>query len=214
MIFLKSSRNKTKRGFTLVEVMTIIVIMTILTRVVLVNINEAKRKGRDAARLHDITEIAQALDLFVLGGGNVTTLPTIIPEYVSSLDGATWDSFMQTLGLTSRLDPSNNKPFDNATVTWGEPGSLVRSRHAYTFIKIKWVGGGSPPVGTPLLAPLICTQLERKPQSNTPICADDTPSNPFLDSKATFPLGCVESAANIPNFGSNIWVCIKTGYYK
>ena len=53
-----------KKGFTLVELMVVIVIIVMLTRIVLSSFNSAKAKSRDAKRISDMAQIQLALELY------------------------------------------------------------------------------------------------------------------------------------------------------
>ncbi len=50
-----------KRGFTLIELLVVIAIIGLLASVVLASLNTARQKGRDARRLSDLKEIANAV---------------------------------------------------------------------------------------------------------------------------------------------------------
>ena len=51
-------------GFTLVELLIIIAIIGILAAIVLVSLNSARQKGRDAKRIADVRQIMTALQLY------------------------------------------------------------------------------------------------------------------------------------------------------
>ena len=59
--------NKTARGFTLVELLVVIAIIAILAAVIVLIINplELTRRGRDAARLTDLANLQQAINVAV-----------------------------------------------------------------------------------------------------------------------------------------------------
>jgi prepilin-type N-terminal cleavage/methylation domain-containing protein len=56
---------KTKqKGFTLIELLVVIAIIGLLASVVLLALNSARQKSRDAKRLADVRQIASALELY------------------------------------------------------------------------------------------------------------------------------------------------------
>lgn len=98
-------RNKNKAGFTLIELLVVIAIIGLLASVVLLALNSARAKARDAKRLADIRQIASAFELYfndasayptgtasVATGGNVLgTINTVVgltPTYIGLVPAA------------------------------------------------------------------------------------------------------------------------------
>lgn len=67
--FTKSLRGN--RGFTLVELLVVIAIIGILATLLLLQLNQARAKGRDAKRVSDVGQLRTAVELFYNDNGYV-----------------------------------------------------------------------------------------------------------------------------------------------
>lgn len=91
-------RNKNQTGFTLIELLVVIAIIGLLASVVLLALNSARAKSRDAKRLADMRQIASALELYfndsVTGypnssGSATGAVPLLLtPNYIGQLPTA------------------------------------------------------------------------------------------------------------------------------
>ena len=67
--FMRNIINRKNRGFTLIELLVVIAIIGILAAVVLVSLNSARAKSRDARRLADVRQVMTALELYYNDNG-------------------------------------------------------------------------------------------------------------------------------------------------
>ena len=67
IIFNQSMRTK---GFTLVELMVVVAIVSLLSSIVSVSLSTARSKGRDAQRITEIRQLQGALELYYLQYGH------------------------------------------------------------------------------------------------------------------------------------------------
>ena len=61
---MKILETKTQKGFTLIELLVVIAIIGLLASIVLLALNSARAKSRDAKRLADVRQIATALEMY------------------------------------------------------------------------------------------------------------------------------------------------------
>lgn len=69
-----------KSGFTLIELMVVISIVTFIASLLLVSIKDARLKARDARRLSDMHQIQNALELYAQDFGNYPSSNAYIYE--------------------------------------------------------------------------------------------------------------------------------------
>lgn len=104
--------TQTKAGFTLIELLVVIAIIGFLASIVLVALNSARTRSRDAKRLGDMNQMAKAMELFfdsykgypgtgALSGNVVPTNMT--PTFLSSLPAAPTPA---DTGCTGTVAPS------------------------------------------------------------------------------------------------------------
>jgi type II secretion system protein G len=81
---------KRKIGFTLIELLVVISIIAILAAVIVVNVNSARKKGRDTRRKADLTQVSAAIQLYYADnhaypGTSTATFATIAAPTTGSL---------------------------------------------------------------------------------------------------------------------------------
>lgn len=68
---LENRMKRGKGGFTLIELLVVIAIIGVLAAVVLVSLNTARQRGRDAKRLADLDAVRLALEVYSDQNGSV-----------------------------------------------------------------------------------------------------------------------------------------------
>ncbi len=73
---------KNKKGFTLIEILVVVFIIGLLASIIIVSVNEARKKARDSRRVADLFEVRNAVEMYfnanshypitgVTGGGRI-----------------------------------------------------------------------------------------------------------------------------------------------
>lgn len=159
--FLKRNSEHSK-GFTLIELLVVIAIIGLLSSVVMVSLNSARAKARDAKKMSDLKNIQTAIYLYYDTHGYMPINATIGNEVC---DGTTpvdetpigqvyYDQLMQTL--------VNEKFLSSIPRTPGNGGYCY-----YDY-------GPSNPVGA-----LVVTRLETVPNTTTGISPSCRPWTPL-----------------------------------
>lgn len=200
-----------KRGFTLIEVMIVVIIIAILSTIVFANISDARKRARDAIRLHDIREVAEALDLYVISNQGSAPMAGIISSHPST--SSQWESLMAVLGLVTRADPLNGKVIEPVVT----PNSLYPYLSTFNYIYVKEIISGSAYSALPI-PPTICARFESPDPNKVPVCNGGS-VEPFSTSTTNNipPLGCRAAFGEIPLdtvYGRASWICYQSGYIK
>ena len=82
---MKKQQKKLSKGFTLIELLVVIAIIGILSTIVLVSLNTARTKARDARRISDVHQIQLALQMYYDSAGVYpAALSGLAPTYINA----------------------------------------------------------------------------------------------------------------------------------
>ncbi len=126
--------KKSNKGFTLVELLVVIAIIGILASVVLVSLNSARGKARDARRISDLHQVSLALENYYDSNANYpATLSLLAPTYIAAVpkdpqtsavysyaalgSGATCSGYHLGATLENASNPAFNSDSDAAAGT-------------------------------------------------------------------------------------------------
>jgi general secretion pathway protein G len=89
-------RIERERGFTLVEMMVVIVIIGLLATIVIINVMPATERAAQARVRADLSTIEQAVDMYKLENLRYPTtqegLNALVPKYIRRLPNDPWNS--------------------------------------------------------------------------------------------------------------------------
>lgn len=133
---------KTKSGFTLVELLIVIVVIGILAAITLVAYNGVQAKARDAQRQSDINSITKALEMYYIDNGQYPTGSCTANCSINSGWSTTADGSWQN--LVSQLVPQymTSLPVDPVSTAKATGASPMSDPNAYDYSYLSWAASG------------------------------------------------------------------------
>lgn len=144
--------RKKQKGFTLIELLVVIAIIGILATIVLVSLNTARQKARDARRSSDMHQLALAMEMYY--DANSSRYPAALAGNPSG------STALSPYMVAAPGDPGTN------TYAWYSPASPAAYYCAWGLLEAKtpstWVlsnPNGTKEVTTQPTAAASCTGL-------------------------------------------------------
>ena len=125
---LKSmKRGQNKNGFTIVELLIVIVVIGILAAITAVAFNGIQSKGRDAIRVGDAQSIVKALEIHKSYTGSYPVHTSVDGDWETSIEDGGAPAFLETLRGSGAI--TGNTPVDPANVS--TPMEYAYKYHRY-----------------------------------------------------------------------------------
>jgi general secretion pathway protein G len=107
------SKRKGQEGFTLIEIMVVILILGLLATIVVQNLRGATDRAKRTKAIADIAELKTALDRYYMDNGNYPTTDQGLQALVSAPSGGRIPTDYPDGGYVSRIpnDPWGNPYF-------------------------------------------------------------------------------------------------------
>ncbi len=129
------NRTKSRKGFTLIEVLIVVAIIGILTAILVVNYNEARKNSRDKVRKSDLKSLQLALELYKAQNGQYPAAGCGAPAWAgpgphSASWGTSCDEYI--VGLVPEYLPAlprdpNQENTDNVGYIYMSNGSSYKA---------------------------------------------------------------------------------------
>ena len=139
-----ATMHKTKSGFTLVELLIVIVVIALLAAIAIVAYNGIQVRARDTQRKQDIAQIEKALELFYIEHGHFPTSHNggslINNGWSTSVEPGVWQTFADQLSSVSGELPTDPKN----THTNGVHSSTHDNEYHYAYYATDGSSGYQP----------------------------------------------------------------------
>lgn len=134
---------KKRSGFTIIELLVVISIIATISSIVLTNINESRKRSRDALRVQQIAQVQRALELFFSKNGRY---PDVVNDGLDTNgeivgSGGAFDVIIQPYLSTPQSDPSWDSTLGDAPANYPTPNT-----HYYYGYDPSNAGGECDPV--------------------------------------------------------------------
>ncbi len=94
----KYKQKNLEKGFTLVELLVVISILSLMSSIVLVGVASARKKARDSVRNQNLKQLVTAIEFYRIENGQsppITTIPSN-PNQLNYTDSSNWNPEVST----------------------------------------------------------------------------------------------------------------------
>lgn len=124
-------KSEEKKGFTLIELLVVISIISILSAIIMGQLNSARAKARDIVRISDLNQIALALELYKLDNGKYPLISGVFA--VSAVDNnPIWNALESDLSPYISLLPKDPIPVPTPLQVWAS-WPLIYTNLGYVY---------------------------------------------------------------------------------
>lgn len=142
MKFLNLSKQK-QRGFTIVELLIVIVVIAILAAITIVAYNGVQARGRDARRVSDMQAIVKALEMYKADNGQY---PVVAYSGTGSLGGwevSAKEASGEFLAPLKNYGFSSGVPVDPINDATDADFNTARTNNHYTYAYYRYPAGNN-----------------------------------------------------------------------
>lgn len=122
-------RTARKNGFTLVELLIVVVVIAILAAISIVAYSGMQMRARDTIRASDMAQIEKSLRLYETEHNGSLKTSTYSEANSSGWDVSSVNGFMTFL----KGQPGGPAPIDPLNTLSGDPGGVVSTGHGYFY---------------------------------------------------------------------------------
>ncbi len=154
---------RTRKGFTLIEILTVVAIIAILASIILVGLSSARTSARDARRIADLDQIRTAMELYFNKVGHYPTDCSAV-----NANSVTWSTIQGDLtgagiGVTTVADdPLANPASPQTSVHYGYSPTTTGGYDLSAVLEVSGNSAlntsikGNPPPNAPANCSLSC----------------------------------------------------------
>lgn len=139
-------RIDNKKGFTLIELLVVISIVSLLSSIILVSIQDARAKGRDAAKIRSMLETRTALQMYFADKGYYPPMSTISAGYgtvnshlwkTHSTYGLITNNYIKDIHPEIRYIARSSADINDSTVCSINTSTCYAAQKAEIYVKLE-----------------------------------------------------------------------------